>query len=266
MGGYYNGQAVGVPYLNGAKHNMIRSKGCFFPPFYKVGDYWTRWEGEPNNSVSLLMLKWDTSEIYNWSYSCDRDGWEPRSLTYRFADDLHDGRTVVPITNYVRNPVPISSGEHFVESGAGIQLEHYETSVKLTNNNAASDTFNEGWIMTEVSLPAGDYELRVNVVSVNSTYGPSQGPIISVAAGDATIASADYQGNGIIHTCRFSLPRRRKVQLRLHANVISGAAFAASRFDHIMCMSTAAWAELDALGLTWFDANTVSDPIYQEAS
>ena len=68
MGGYYNGQPVGVPYLNGAKHNMIRSKGCFFSPFYKVGDYWTRWEGEPNNSVSLLMLKWDTSEIYNWKY------------------------------------------------------------------------------------------------------------------------------------------------------------------------------------------------------
>lgn len=120
--------------------------------------------------------------------------------------------------------------------------------------------------MTEVTLPAGDYELRVNVVSVDTTYGDPQGPIISVAAGDATIASADYQGDGIIHKCSFSLPRRRKVELRLHANVIPGHPDASTRFDHIMCMSTAAWAELDALGLTWFDANTVSDPIYQEES
>lgn len=266
MGGYYGGKSIGVPYLNGEKHNMIRANACFFPPFYKLADYWTRWEGQPNNSVSLLMLKWDTSEIYNWHYECADDGHSPRSLTYRFADELHDGRTVVPIENYVRNPVPISSGEHLIESGAGIQIEHYETNVKLTNNNAASDTLNEGWIMTEVTLPAGDYELRINVVSANTAYGDPQGPIISVAAADTTIASADYQGNGIIHKCSFSLPRRRKVELRLHANVIPGAAFAASRFDHIMCMSTAAWAELDALGLNWFDANTVSDPIYQEAS
>lgn len=262
MGGYYNGQPIGVPYLNGSKHNMIRSNSCFFPPFYKISDYWTRWEGQPNNSVSLLMLKWDTNEIYNWHYECARDGWAPRSLTYRFADDLHDGRTVVPITNYVRNPVPIKGGEHLIEGGDGIQLEHYEDSVKLTNTN----TGHEGWIMAEVTLPAGDYELRVNVVSADTTYGDPQGPIISVAAGDVTIASADYQGNGIIHTCAFSLTRRRKVQLRLHANAINGHLAAATRFDHIMCMSTAAWAELDALGLTWFDANTVSDPIYQEAS
>ena len=61
-------------------------------------------------------------------------------------------------------------------------------------------------------------------------------------------------------------PRRRKVALRLHANAINGQPAASTRFDHIMCMSTDAWAELDALGLTWFDSDTVSDPIYQEAS
>ena len=266
MGGYYGGKSIGVPYLNGEKHNMIRANACFFPPFYKLADYWTRWEGQPNNSVSLLMLKWDTSEIYNWHYECADDGHSPRSLTYRFADELHDGRTVVPIENYVRNPVPISSGEHLIESGAGIQIEHYETSVKLTNNNAASDTLNEGWIMTEVTLPAGDYELRARVVSVNSMYGSPQGPIISAAVGDDTIGTAPYEGDNTIHACAFSLPRRRKVELRLHANVIPGHPDASTRFDHIMCMSTAAWAELDALGLTWFDANTVSDPIYQEAS
>lgn len=262
MGGYYNGQPVGVPYLNGTKHNMIRSKGCFFPPFYKVGDYWTRWEGEPNNSVSLLMLKWDTSEIYNWKYECARDGWEPRRLHYRFADQLHDGRTIVPIENYVHNPLPVPDGEPYTAGGTGIKFEHDATSVKVTNELSGS----EGWITTEVTLPAGDYELRARVVSVNSTYGSPQGPIISAAVGDDTIGAAPYEGDNTIHACAFSLPRRRKVALRLHANAINGHPAASTRFDHIMCMSTAAWAELDALGLTWFDANTVSDPIYQEAS
>lgn len=262
MGGYYGGNPIGVPYLNGEKHNMIRANNCFFPPFYKISDYWTRWEGQPNNSVSLLILKWDTSEIYNWHYECADDGHSPRSLTYRFADGLHDGHTVVPVTNYVRNPVPIKTGEHMVAGPGDIKLEHYEDSVKLTNETPDS----YGYIMTEVTLPAGDYELRVNVVSVNTTYGEPQGPTISVAAGDATIASADYQGNGIIHKCSFSLSRRRKVEVRLHANAINGQPSSAARFDHIMCMSTAAWAELDALGLTWFDADTVSDPIYEEES
>lgn len=262
MGGYYNGQPVGVPYLNGTKHNMIRSKGCFFPPFYKVGDYWTRWEGEPNNSVSLLMLKWDTTEIYNWHYECVRDGWEPRSLTYRFVDQLHDGRIIVPIENYVRNPVPVSDGEPYTAGGTGIKFEHDATSIKVTNELSGS----EGWITTEVTLPAGDYELRARVVSVNSTYGSPQGPIISAAVGDDTIGAAPYKGDNTIHACAFSLTRRRKVALRLHANAINGHPAASTRFDHIMCMSAAAWAELDALGLTWFDANTVSDPIYQEAS
>ena len=261
MGGYYNGQAVVVPYLNGAKHNMIRARDCFFPPFYTINDYWTRWEGEPNNSVSLLMLKWDTAEIYNWHYECARDGWEPRQLLYRFADELHDGRTVVPIENYVRNPVPIPDGEHFVTSGDDIQLDHYEDTVRITNNTSGS----EAWIMTEVTLPAGEWELRARVVSANTTHGTPQGPIISVAVGDDTIASAPYEGN-TIHRCPFTLSRRRKVQLRLHANTTDGRPSAVTLFNHIMCMNAAAWAELDALGLTWFDANTVSDPIYQEES
>lgn len=258
MGGYYNGQPVGVPYLNGTKHNMIRSKGCFFPPFYKVGDYWTRWEGEPNNSVSLLMLKWDTSEIYNWKYECARDGWEPRRLLYRFADQLHDGRTIVPIENYVHNPLPVPDGEPYTAGGTGIKFEYGATSVKVTNELSGSD----GWITTEVTLPAGDYELRARVVSVNSMYGSPQGPIISAAVGDDTIGAAPYEGDNTIHACAFSLPRRRKVALRLHANAINGHPDASTRFDHIMCMSTAAWAELDALGLNWFDSDTVSDPIY----
>ncbi|MCH4849897.1 hypothetical protein LF907_04640 [Bifidobacterium pseudolongum] len=260
MGGYYNGQAVGVPYLNGAKHNMIRGRDCFFPPFYKVGDYWTRWAGKPNNSVSLLMLKWDTAEIYNWHYECARDGWEPRSLTYRFADELHDGRTIVPIENYVHNPAPIDGGEPFIRGSEGIQFEYSTGSLLVTN----TDSGHEGWVTTEVTLPPGDYELRVNVVSINSTYGTPQGPIISIAAGDTTLNTAPYAGNNLIHHCSFTLPRRRKIQLRLHANVPTGAPSAASRFNHIMCMNTEAWAQLDMLGLVWFDANTVSDPIYQE--
>mgnify|MGYP000205335524 CR=1 FL=1 len=108
--------------------------------------------GEPNNSVSLLMLKWDTAEIYNWHYECARDGWEPRSLTYRFADELHDGRTIVPIENYVRNPVPISDGERLVPSSDDIQIDHYADTVKITNNTSGSDA----WIMTEVTQPAGE--------------------------------------------------------------------------------------------------------------
>ena len=259
MGGYYGGNPIGVPYLNGEKHNMIRANSCFFPPFYKkISDYWTRWEGKPNNSVTLFIPKWETSVIYNWLYECADDGHSPRSLTYMFEDEPNDGLTVVPITNYVRNPVPIKTGEHMVAGPGDIKLEHYEDSVKLTNETPDS----YGYIMTEVTLPAGEYELRVNVVSVNTTYGEPQGPIISVAAGDATIASADYQGDGIIHKCSFSLPRSRKVELRLHANAINGQPSAAACYDHIMCMSKAAWAELDALGLTWFDANTVSYPIY----
>lgn len=258
MGGYYNGQAVGVPYLNGAKHNMIRVRNCFFPPFYTINDYWTRWEGEPNNSVSLLMLKWDTAEIYNWHYECARDGWEPRSLTYRFADELHDGRTIVPIENYVHNPAPIESGEQFTKESDAIQLEYSSGSIVVTN----TDSGREGWAMTEVTLSPGDYELRVNVVSVNDTYGAPQGPIISVAAGETTLNTAPYAGNNLIHRCPFTLSRRRRVQLRLHANVIPSMPVAATSFNHIMCMSTEAWAELDALGLTWVDDATVSDPIY----
>lgn len=262
MGGYYNGHPVGVPYLAGAKHNMIRSRGCFFPPLYKIRDYWTRWHGEPNNSASLLILKWDTSEIYNWEYECARDGWEPRSLAYRFADELHDGRTIVPIENYVRNPLPVPDGEPYTASGNGVKFEHDATSVKITNEQADS----EGWIMTEVTLPAGDYALRARVVSVDATYGSPQGPIISAAVGDDTIAAVPYEADNTIHACAFSLPRRRKVVLRLHANTINGTPHAATRFDHIMCMSAAAWTELADLGLGWFDANTVSDPTYQEAS
>ena len=164
----------------------------------------------------------------------------------------------MPIENYVHNPAPIESGEQFTKESDAIQLEYSSGSIVVTN----TDSGREGWAMTEVTLSPGDYELRVNVVSVNDTYGAPQGPIISVAAGDTTLNTAPYAGNNLIHHCSFTLPRRRKIQLRLHANVPTGAPSAASRFNHIMCMNTEAWTELDALGLTWFDDATVSDPIY----
>ncbi|RYQ36621.1 hypothetical protein [Bifidobacterium pseudolongum] len=255
-----NGKQIGIPLVNGRRHNMLHNRMCVFPPFYKLSDYWTRWLGEPDNSESVLMLKWDLSCIYNWRSGCQGEpGHGEDTLTYRFTDQLHDGRTVVPIVNMVRNSVPVADGDAWKTAGSGVTVTYDTDSMLVKNTEQGADAY----AYLEATLAAGEHVMAGTLMSFSEdAYQAAGQMVLSVRASDGEVLASHPYTSATRLAFRFTLPRKRRVRLCVQALNGTPKNGNAIRYQHLLCCTAAAYDQLKGMGLQYFTHDQVSEPVY----
>lgn len=89
MPAYLNGRHVAGMAINGTLHKAALAGHAIFPPFFGLPDYHTRSIGVPDRSASVMVLKWDTTNPWNWiTSSLGEPDRSPSIMRYLFISEL----------------------------------------------------------------------------------------------------------------------------------------------------------------------------------